>query len=161
LSHLFCSSSSPADIEDFWKFVKKYQLFQQRRKQPPTKSSDTNEQRSNILNLPLIYDKKHRLNALIRISKSIAHAEPRYNMAGERIVEYDRLSSIRLAEFQSIIEYYFDFNQKEKFKRIHKLRQDQNNLPIANHRREILEQLQMHQVILVAGDTGCGKSTQV
>lgn len=32
---------------------------------------------------------------------------------------------------------------------------------MANHRRELLEQLQQHQIILVAGDTGCGKSTQV
>jgi HrpA-like RNA helicase len=101
------------------------------------------------------------LNVSITINKSIAHADPRYDMTGEKIIEHHRLSSIRLAEFQSIIEYYFDFNQKEKFKRIHKLRQDQNNLPIASHRREILEQLQNHQVILVAGDTGCGKSTQV
>jgi ATP-dependent RNA helicase DHX34 len=34
-------------------------------------------------------------------------------------------------------------------------------LPIAGHRREILDELKHHQVILVAGDTGCGKSTQV
>jgi hypothetical protein len=51
---------------------------------------------------------------LISIKKSITHAEPRYDMTGERMIEYDRLSPVRLAEFQSIIEYYFDFNQKEK-----------------------------------------------
>ncbi|CAF1190863.1 unnamed protein product [Adineta steineri] len=156
--------SSLPDIEDFWKFVHKYQLFQQKRKQPskPTPSSiDTDQQRSSILNLPLIYEKRHRLNASITINKSLTHAEPRYDMMGERIIEHHRLSSIRLEEFKSIIEYYFDFNQKEKFKRIHKLRQDQNNLPIAIHRREILEELKNHQVILIAGDTGCGKSTQI
>jgi hypothetical protein len=111
---IFYSYSSPADIEDFWKFVKKYQLFQQRRKQPIDKPSDSNQQRSNILNLPLIYEKKHRLNVSITINKSITHADPRYDMTGEKIVEYHRLSSVRLAEFKSIIEYYFDFNQKEK-----------------------------------------------
>jgi len=37
-------------------------------------------------------------------------------MTGEKIIEYHRLSSVRLAEFKSIIEYYFDFNQKEKVK---------------------------------------------
>jgi hypothetical protein len=101
------------DIEDFWKFVRKYQLFQQRHK-PPVKPVDTHQQRSNILNLPLIYDRKYRLNVSVSISKSITHAEPRYDMTGERIVEYDRLSPTRLTEFQSIIEYYLDFNQKEK-----------------------------------------------
>lgn len=154
--------SSPTDIDDFWKFVQKYQLFQQRRKQPPpVKPQDTDEPRSRILNLPLNYEKKYRMNASISINKSITHAEPRYNMMGERIVEYQRLSPVRLEEFRNILQFYFDFNQKEKFKRIHKLRQDQNNLPIANHRQEILDKLKIHQVILVAGDTGCGKSTQI
>lgn len=39
---------------------------------------------------------------------------PRYDMTGEKIIDHYRLSPIRLAEFKSIIEYYFDFNQKEK-----------------------------------------------
>lgn len=112
----FRLSSSPADIEDFWKFVKKYQLFQQRRKPAPVQPADADQSRSTILNLPLIYEKKYRFNAGITISKSISHAEPRYDMTGERIVEYHRLSPTRLAEFKSIIEYYFDFNQKEKVK---------------------------------------------
>ncbi|CAF4224762.1 unnamed protein product, partial [Rotaria sordida] len=155
--------SSPKDLEDFWKFVQKYQLFQQRRKTQPSKSISTNtdQQRSNILNIPINYDKKYRLNISITINKSLINNVPRYDMTGEKILDHYRLSSVRLAEFKSIIEYYFDFNQKEKFKRIHKLRQDQNNLPIANHRREILEELKIHQVILIAGDTGCGKSTQI
>ena len=96
--------------------MKKYQLFQQRRKPPPVRPSDADEPRSTTLNLPLIYEKKYRFNAAITISKSISHAEPRYDMTGERMVEYHRLSPTRLAEFKSIIEYYFDFNQKEKVK---------------------------------------------
>ncbi len=135
ISCLFYSNSSPADIEDFWKFVQKYQLFQQRRKQPPKPiptgirhtiltsntlciflSLDADQQRSPILNLPIIYEKRHRLNASITINKSITHVDPRYDAFGEKIVEHDRLSSVRLAEFKSIIEYYFDFNQKEKVK---------------------------------------------
>ncbi|CAF0932979.1 unnamed protein product, partial [Didymodactylos carnosus] len=75
--------------------------------------------------------------------------------------EKNQMSLARLAEFKSIMEYYFDFNQKEKFRRMHKLRQDQANLPIAAYRDEILDTLKTNQVILVAGDTGCGKSTQI
>ncbi|CAH8840099.1 unnamed protein product [Trichobilharzia szidati] len=56
---------------------------------------------------------------------------------------------------------YLDFLQKRKFARIVKLRGDQTLLPIANFRNEILSTLSNHQVIIVAGDTGCGKSTQV
>ena len=80
-------------------------------------SLDADQQRSSILNLPLIYEKRHRLNASITINKSITHADPRYDMTGSRIVEHHRLSSARLAEFKSLIEYYFDFNQKEKVKK--------------------------------------------
>lgn len=42
-----------------------------------------------------------------------------------------------------------------------KLRIDQSVLPIANFRTELLSTLSKHQVVIVAGDTGCGKSTQV
>jgi hypothetical protein len=117
-STCFSVFSSPADIEDFWKFVHKYQLFQQRRKQQPPKpvSTDIDQPRSSILNIPLIYEKRHRLNVSITINKSITHADPRYDMTGEKVVEHHRLSSVRLAEFKSIIEFYFDFNQKEKVK---------------------------------------------
>jgi HrpA-like RNA helicase len=34
-------------------------------------------------------------------------------------------------------------------------------LPIAKFKDEILDTLSKHNVIIVAGDTGCGKSTQV
>lgn len=41
-----------------------------------------------------------------------------------------------------------------------KLQQDKASLPIAAFRDTILRAVADHQVILVAGDTGCGKSTQ-
>ena len=34
-------------------------------------------------------------------------------------------------------------------------------LPIAQHRGPILEAVAAHQVVLIAGETGCGKTTQV
>ncbi|VDN29087.1 unnamed protein product [Dibothriocephalus latus] len=38
---------------------------------------------------------------------------------------------------------------------------DRLNLPIASFRKPILDELSRSQVVVVAGDTGCGKSTQV
>lgn len=35
------------------------------------------------------------------------------------------------------------------------------NLPAYNHKDEILEAIAMHQVVLIEGNTGCGKTTQV
>jgi HrpA-like RNA helicase len=34
-------------------------------------------------------------------------------------------------------------------------------LPIAGYREAIVQALDSHQVVLVAGETGCGKTTQV
>ncbi len=39
--------------------------------------------------------------------------------------------------------------------------QHRRSLPIYAYRQEILDQLERHQVIVIAGDVGCGKTTQV
>ena len=45
--------------------------------------------------------------------------------------------------------------------KLRKIRQDQENLPIYQYKSMIIEAVKEHQVVVVAGDTGCGKSTQV
>ena len=42
-----------------------------------------------------------------------------------------------------------------------RIRNSQKGLPIWQHKKEILEMIKTNQVVIVAGDTGCGKSTQV
>jgi len=42
-----------------------------------------------------------------------------------------------------------------------KMMSSRNKLPIAGHREEILAKVRDHQVVLIAGETGCGKTTQV
>ncbi|KAI7866161.1 P-loop containing nucleoside triphosphate hydrolase protein [Spinellus fusiger] len=41
------------------------------------------------------------------------------------------------------------------------MKRKRNELPIAAYREQILELVQTHQVIVISGETGCGKSTQV
>lgn len=48
-----------------------------------------------------------------------------------------------------------------QFARIVKIREDQLLLPISNYRYDILNTISEKQVVVVVGDTGCGKSTQV
>ncbi|UYV65359.1 DHX34, partial [Cordylochernes scorpioides] len=67
----------------------------------------------------------------------------------------------RVEEFKYILHLYIDFLHKQKFARLKKLRTAQRNLPIYSYKQEIIDSVQKHQVVLVAGDTGCGKSTQV
>ena len=64
-------------------------------------------------------------------------------------------------QFRTILGVYLNFLQREKFSKLRKLRASQASLPIADYREEIISSLRDHQVVIVAGDTGCGKSTQV
>jgi HrpA-like RNA helicase len=54
-----------------------------------------------------------------------------------------------------------DFRQRQSFAKLAKLRKDQKNLPIYQYRDRIVDLVRQHPVVVVAGDTGCGKSTQV
>ncbi|EFA04971.1 probable ATP-dependent RNA helicase DHX34 [Tribolium castaneum] len=116
---------------DFWKFHEKY-----------TTLGKTD--RSKILNLQFtsndLYDKLpvlDRKGARIRISRDDFH------------------------HFLTSVRVYQDFQQKSKFAKLRKLRRGQSELPIAGYRQEILDKLGGCRVMLIAGDTGCGKSTQV
>ena len=76
-------------------------------------------------------------------------------------ISYDEDSNLTLdivSEFQTVLSLYIDFLQKEKFNKLKKLRQSQANLPIAEFRQEIVKTLGENQVVIIAGDTGCGKS---
>ncbi|KAM8744062.1 ATP-dependent RNA helicase dhx29 isoform 1-T2 [Acanthopagrus schlegelii] len=43
----------------------------------------------------------------------------------------------------------------------HKLKAEREQLPVFQHRHRVLEALQRHRVVVVAGETGSGKSTQI
>ncbi|CAE1301621.1 DHX34 [Acanthosepion pharaonis] len=64
-------------------------------------------------------------------------------------------------EFRNIFLHYLDFCQKQKFSKLKKLKNDQKNLPISQYKETIIDHVKIHQVVIVAGDTGCGKSTQL
>ncbi|OON18972.1 helicase protein [Opisthorchis viverrini] len=71
------------------------------------------------------------------------------------------LSSANLHCLHLVYDMFFDFLQKQKLAKIIKLQRDQAALPMAAYRVPLLSHLATHQVVVVAGDTGCGKSTQV
>lgn len=82
-----------------------------------------------------------------------------YDVQGNKIEK--KISNDRLNEFEFIIHLYLDFCQKEKFKKLKQLRTQQSNLPVFKYKQTILETIKSNQVTLIAGDTGCGKSTQI
>lgn len=49
----------------------------------------------------------------------------------------------------------------QQFTKLAKLLHDKANLPIARYQDMIVDAVRANQTVIVAGDTGCGKSTQV
>lgn len=78
-----------------------------------------------------------------------------------RVGSANKLSRSKRVQFLQIVLQYLDFRQKEKFGKLKKLRESQATLPVAKFKDEIIKAVQNEQVLLLAGDTGCGKSTQI
>ncbi|NXX97785.1 DHX34 helicase, partial [Centropus bengalensis] len=133
------------EIQDFWAFFERFRRFQSRkseRESPPS----SNPSASNPLHLPPSYAPRYRINlSVLRDPRAGSDAVPRE----------------RLSEFRSAFLHYLDFNQKKSFAKLAKLQRERAALPIARFRAQILRGVAEHQVVLIAGDTGCGKSTQV
>ena len=144
------------EYDEFWVFLQKYQAFG--RKQLVKTSSSLHSAKysfqPNRFNLPEKYDKRYRVNVslLSKDVKGLLHRRQRHT---------ESLTEERVATFRGILLHYVDFLQKQKFARLVKVKHDQQKLPIFEHRQEIVDAIARHQVVVVAGDTGCGKSTQV
>ncbi|KAG1657328.1 putative ATP-dependent RNA helicase DHX34 [Nymphon striatum] len=152
------------ELDDFWSFFKKYQTMQRRRissggpkklgKHPSQPAFDELE------DVPESYvnDFFERLKvpSLEETIKDLYFRVHMYDRESQR-----ELPRARVLEFRYVVQLYLNFCFKQEFNKIKKLRMNQKNLPISQYKEEIVETLKHHQVILVAGDTGCGKSTQV
>ncbi|XP_063433122.1 probable ATP-dependent RNA helicase DHX34 isoform X3 [Mytilus trossulus] len=148
--------------DDFWSFLLKYQQFQRKKydrekdKQGIKKHHKTTESTGD-LDLPQHYDNRYRISFNIK-SKNVEDF-----LKKGRLVDADvsrDLTKHRVKQFRNILIHYVDFLQKQKFAKLKKIKTDQENLPIFQYKQMIQGMVQRHQVVVVAGDTGCGKSTQ-
>nr|VZI25706.1 unnamed protein product [Spirometra erinaceieuropaei] len=135
-----------SEFQDFWKFAEKLQTFILYRSTPTDFAHGTRR-----------YDRTLRLNMQ---TKNYRLEDYLRHRMGDSRAEYG-LSDRNLYCAHLMFDMYLDFLVKQKWARIKKLRRDRLNLPIAAFRTPILEGLSRSQVVVVAGDTGCGKSTQV
>ncbi|XP_057341337.1 probable ATP-dependent RNA helicase DHX34 [Microplitis mediator] len=138
------------DIEDFWSFVKKYEAIEN--KLGKNKSKDLVNTDLNSLGVPTHYHKSHCINIKVNI---------KFDELFARVPQVKELNNNRLLKFKDIILLYLNFKQKEKFTKLKKLRENQENLPVAKYKDEIINAVKEERVVIIAGDTGCGKSTQV
>lgn len=56
---------------------------------------------------------------------------------------------------------FYDFRMRRTLAKVVKIRRDRASLPIAAYQDTIVRAVASNPCVLVAGDTGCGKSTQV
>lgn len=141
------------DRIDFWKFVNKYETMLKNAGQP-------------ILANPLKddeYTEKYPSNKLkcicLNLSEVAKTSKDKFGYSHFLGDVY--VTTSRIKQFQEIIVIYLDFKQKERFSKIKKLRKSQKLLPIWKFRNSLRNKLKETRVLIIAGDTGCGKSTQV
>ncbi len=67
----------------------------------------------------------------------------------------------KLAVAKLALEHFCDFAQKKQAKQREQIDRDRSLLPIASFQARIVSAVRDSQVVVLAGDTGCGKSTQV
>lgn len=72
-----------------------------------------------------------------------------------------KLGVEEIKKFFTIVLAYLNFKQLEKFNKLKKIRQSQTELPVSSYETKIIDVLKKENVLIIAGDTGCGKSTQV
>ncbi|XP_042343355.1 probable ATP-dependent RNA helicase DHX34 [Plectropomus leopardus] len=162
--HDYIQAGSP-EHKDFWAFFDRFQRFKTKRDMSGAKGSRKEEEDGRKtstgkvdLGLPKEYDARYRINVSVctrdveeRLGKSEHRDRHRSSGPGSQ-----EISDCRLA-----LLHFLDFSQRQSFGKLAKLRREQKNLPIFQYRDRIVELVRSHPVVVVAGDTGCGKSTQV
>ena len=152
------------EYNEFWQFLSKYQAMERRKMEQGGSSKHKRgrhqkRQLSDNLKVPIVSRPEHSLNFVMKPSKTrdLMNRIPFQDQEYQR----DHLSGKMVEEFRTVLGIYLNFLQKERFAKLRKLRASQASLPIADYREEIVSSVRDHQVVIVAGDTGCGKSTQV
>lgn len=137
---------------DFWHFLTKYENLLKRNLQNVLEIKT--ETPSNDLLIPKAYNKNFLMNFKLKPSKhqleSRSYDDKEFSIDDKKI-----------QIFLTIVKHYLDFKQKERFAKLKKLRKFQSSLPIAAYEKEIVEATKNESILIIAGDTGCGKSTQV
>uniref|UniRef100_A0A8B9IL40 DExH-box helicase 34 n=1 Tax=Anser cygnoides TaxID=8845 RepID=A0A8B9IL40_ANSCY len=144
----FPRRACPEESHSFWAFFERLRRFQSRRpEREPARDGDEDQPPARRLGLPRRYHPRHRVNL------AVPSPEPSPG--------HPRVPREALKEFLDALLLYLDFGQKRSFAKLAKLQREREALPIARARRRLLRAVAENQVVVVAGDTGCGKSTQV
>lgn len=157
-----------SEHKEFWAFFDRFQKFKTKKdmsvsggarpKEDRQEEKDRRKTGKVDLGLPKEYDARYRINVSVctgdieeRLGRTEHRGKRRSSGPGTQ-----EISDCRLA-----LLHFLDFSQRQSFGKLAKLRREQKTLPIFQYRDRIVELVRSHPVVVVAGDTGCGKSTQV
>ncbi|KAM3874757.1 putative ATP-dependent RNA helicase DHX34 [Diretmus argenteus] len=165
--HDYIQAGGPEHAE-FWAFFDRFQRFKTKRDMSgcgTSRNEDSDEGKGGRktravvdLGLPKEYDARYRINVSVctrDVEERLGKSEHRHRQSSSGPGKQE-IADCRLA-----LLHFLDFSQRQSFGKLAKLRRDQKNLPIFQYRDRIVELVRRHPVVVVAGDTGCGKSTQV
>ncbi|XP_037124135.1 probable ATP-dependent RNA helicase DHX34 [Syngnathus acus] len=148
--------------KDFWAFFDRFQRFKLKKDMcghGPSFDEGSHSDQTGSLDLPKEYDARYRINVSLvtrDIEERLGRSHPSHGRRDSSGPNAQVISDFRLS-----LLHYLDFSQRQSFGKLAKLQRDQKNLPIFQYRDRIVDLVKKHSVVVVAGDTGCGKSTQV
>jgi HrpA-like RNA helicase len=140
--------SATSSYGEFLEFHTRFCAFQQRRRAAAA-ATGTAPSPAKLPGVALRLD-KHRLGE---------RSARRQGREGEWARQSDAVA--QLAQAKLALEHFCEFSQKKQEKRRAQIANDRSLLPIADFHGAIVEAVRSNQVVVLAGDTGCGKSTQV
>ncbi|XP_055751133.1 probable ATP-dependent RNA helicase DHX34 [Salvelinus fontinalis] len=149
--------------KEFWSFFERFQRFKTKKDMSGgSRKEDMEEGRDRKktvdLGLPKEYDARYRINVSVCTKDTeerleTGRSDQRHSSSGP--------GSQEVADCRLALLHFLDFSQRQSFGKLAKLRTEQKALPIFQYRDRIVELVRANPVVVVAGDTGCGKSTQV
>ncbi|MFH4980195.1 hypothetical protein AB6A40_006904 [Gnathostoma spinigerum] len=132
----------------FIKFLWKMQQRLQKLKRKPIECSKEGV-RFNDLGIPIgSFERRHTTRVEVVLND-------------EESFELRKVPQYAVREFIYALCCYIQYENKVKLNKLRQLRKSQTELPITAKRTDIVTSLSDNQVVIIAGDTGCGKSTQV
>lgn len=153
-----------SEHKEFWTFFDRFQRFKTKRdmsgcgasrKDNREEGKDKKSRTGKVaLDLPKEYDARYRIN----VSVCTKDIEERLGKSGQ---SSSGPGSQETSDCRLALLHFLDFSQRQSFGKLAKLRREQKNLPIFQYRSRVVDLVRRHSVVVVAGDTGCGKSTQV
>ncbi|KAJ2960902.1 hypothetical protein NQZ79_g3699 [Umbelopsis isabellina] len=88
----------------------------------------------------------------------------KWKLQKERLQQSQRSKGQDLREESETLRHaivlFHDYHNKQQAAAREKIEKDRQGLPITKYEKAIIYTLRKHRVLLIAGDTGCGKSTQ-